>query len=86
MIERYTLPEMGAIWTDENKFRSWLKVEIEASRAMSQAKLIPVKAFKTIEKKADFRIDRINEVEAEVNHDVIAFLTSVADFVGEDSK
>jgi len=86
MIERYTLPEMGALWTDENKFRSWLKVEVEAARAMARYKIIPQAAFKNIEKKADFRIERINEVEAEVNHDVIAFLTAVADFVGEDAK
>ncbi|HOP07975.1 MAG TPA: adenylosuccinate lyase [candidate division Zixibacteria bacterium] len=86
MIERYTLPEMGALWTDENKFRTWLKVEIEAARAMARYKIIPAKAFKVIEKKADFRVDRINEIEAEVNHDVIAFLTSVAEFVGEEAK
>ncbi|MCK4460248.1 MAG: adenylosuccinate lyase [candidate division Zixibacteria bacterium] len=86
MIERYTLPEMGALWGDEAKFRSWLEVEIEAARAMARHKLIPAKAVKVIEKKADFDIDRINEIEAEVNHDVIAFLTSVSEFVGEEAK
>ncbi len=86
MIARYTLPEMGALWTDESKFRTWLEVEIEAARAMATYKIIPVAAFKAIEKKANFDIDRINEIEAEVNHDVIAFLTSVAEFVGEDAK
>ena len=86
MIERYTLPEMGALWSEEAKFGSWLEVEVEAARAMAQAKIIPAKAFKTIEKKAKFDIDRINKIEEEVNHDVIAFLTSVAEFVGEDAK
>ncbi len=86
MIERYTLPEMGALWSEEAKFGAWLEVEVEAARAMAQAKIIPAKAFKTIEKKAKFDIDRINKIEEEVNHDVIAFLTSVAEFVGEDAK
>jgi adenylosuccinate lyase len=86
MIERYTLPEMGAIWTEENKFRTWLEVEIEAARAMARHKIIPQQAFKVIEKKANFDINRIDEIEREVNHDVIAFLTSVAEFVGEESK
>ncbi|MCK5127065.1 MAG: adenylosuccinate lyase [candidate division Zixibacteria bacterium] len=86
MIDRYTLPEMGAIWTEENKFRSWLKVEVAASRALSNLGIIPKKAFRNIEKKADFRVKRIDKIEAKVDHDVIAFLTSVAEFVGEDAK
>lgn len=86
MIERYTPKEIGDLWSEENKFRTWLEVEVEAARAMAQAKIIPLKAFKTIEKKADFDIDRINEIEKEVNHDVIAFLTSVGEYVGEDAK
>ncbi len=86
MIDRYTLPEMGAIWTEESKFRSWLKVEIAASRALADLGIIPKKAFKVIEKKADFKVKRIDAIEAKVNHDVIAFLTSVAEFVGEDAK
>ncbi len=86
MIQRYTLPEMGALWTDEARFRMWLEVEVEAARAMARLKIIPEAAFKIIEKKADFDIQRINEIEAEVNHDVIAFLTSVEEFVGEEAK
>ena len=86
MIERYTLPEMGGLWSDENKYQNWLKVEIEAARAMAQYGIIPAKAFKVIEKKAKFDVARINEIEAEVNHDVIAFLTSVAEYVGEEAK
>ncbi len=86
MIERYTLPEMGALWTDEAKYRTWLEVEVEAARAMAKARIIPAKAFAVIEKKADFDVNRVNEIEADVNHDVIAFLTSVSEFVGEEAK
>ncbi|MFQ5453818.1 MAG: adenylosuccinate lyase, partial [Candidatus Zixiibacteriota bacterium] len=86
MIKRYTLKEMGWLWSEENKFRTWLEVEIEAARAMAKYKIIPSKAFKNIEKKAQFNINRINEIEKEVNHDVIAFLSSVMEFVGEDAK
>lgn len=77
---------MGAVWTEENKFRSWLKVEIAASRVLADMGMIPKKAFKNIEKKADFSVKRIDKIEAKVNHDVIAFLTSVGEFVGEDAK
>ncbi len=86
MIERYTLPEMGALWTDDAKYRTWLEVEVEAARAMAKLKIIPVKAARGIAKRADFNVKRINEIEAEVNHDVVAFLTSVAEYVGEDAK
>ncbi len=86
MIDRYTLPEMGAIWSEESKYRAWLKVEIAASRALSELGLIPKKAFKVIEKKADFDVKQIERIEAKTNHDVIAFLTSVAKFIGEESK
>jgi len=86
MIARYTLPEMGGLWSEENKFKSWLEVEIEAARAMARYKIIPATAFKSIEKKASFDINRINKIEEEVNHDVVAFLTSVSEFVGENAK
>lgn len=86
MIERYTLPEMAALWSEQAKFQSWLEVEIEAAHAMAEAKIIPLKAYQTIKKKAQFDIKRIDEVEAEVNHDVIAFLTAVSEHVGEDAK
>ena len=85
MIERYTLPDMGALWTDEARYRTWLEVEVEAARAMARYKIIPAEAFAVIEKKADFDVDRVNEIEAEVNHDVIAFLTSVSEYVGEEA-
>jgi len=86
MIARYTLPEMGAIWSEENKFRSWLAVEISVSRVLADLGVIPRKAFGVIRKKADFDVDRIAEIEATVDHDVIAFLTSVAEFVGPEAK
>lgn len=86
MIERYTLPEMGRIWTEEAKFQSWLKVEVEAARAMAKYKIIPQKAANDIVRKSKFSVSRIDEIEAEVNHDVIAFLTSVSENIGESAK
>ncbi|RME23423.1 MAG: adenylosuccinate lyase [Candidatus Zixiibacteriota bacterium] len=86
MIARYTLPEMGAVWSDEAKFNAWLRVEIEAARVMAERKIIPKRAYLAIKKRAGFDINRINEIEQEVNHDVIAFLTSVAEHVGEEAK
>jgi adenylosuccinate lyase len=86
MIPRYTLPEMGAIWSDEAKYQSWLEVEIQAAKAMAKFKIIPATAARTIENKSKFSVDRINEVEAEVNHDVIAFLTAVSETIGDDAR
>lgn len=86
MIPRYTLPEMGQLWSDDSKYRHWLEVELAVCKAMAEMKMIPQKSLKTILKKADFNVDRINKIEAETNHDVIAFLTSVSEFVGPDSK
>lgn len=86
MIKRYTRKEMAAIWTDENKYRTWLKVEVLACEAMAKIGKIPQEALKTIQAKADFSVERIDEIEAETKHDVIAFLTSVAEFVGPDSR
>lgn len=86
MIERYTLPEMGRIWDLENKFRKWLDIEIAVAEAMAELGEIPVEAAKNIREKANFDVKRIEEIEAVTNHDVIAFLTCVAEYVGEDSK
>ena len=86
MISRYTLPEMGALWTDEAKYSTWLEVELEAARAMAQQKLIPEKAYRGILNKAQFDVARINDIERTVNHDVIAFLTAVSEHVGPDAK
>ncbi|MDO7788407.1 adenylosuccinate lyase [Desulforamulus aquiferis] len=86
MIERYSLPEMKQIWSDENKFQKWLDVEVAACEAMVKLGQIPEQALKNIKAKAAFSVERILEIEAVTRHDVIAFLTCVAENVGEDSK
>ena len=86
MIPRYTRQEMGRIWSEENRFRTWLKVEIAATETLAEAGIVPKKAAKAIRELADFRLERIREIEAEVKHDVIAFTTAVAEFVGPESR
>ena len=86
MIERYTLPAMGAIWSEKNKLGNWLKIEIAACEAWASLGKIPQDAVKVIKERAHFKVERIQEIEAEVRHDVIAFLTNVGEYVGDDSK
>ncbi len=86
MIERYTLPEMGAVWSEENKYRQWLKVELAVCEAWARLGKIPKKSLESIKKKASFSVERIEEIEKVVKHDVIAFLTSVAEHIGKDSR
>ncbi len=86
MIARYTRPEIGRIWSEENKFRQWLEVEIAATEVLSEAGLVPKSAAKAIRDKADFELTRIQQVEAEVKHDVIAFTTAVAEKIGPESR
>lgn len=86
MIARYSLPQMQAIWEHENRFRQMMEVEICASEAMAELGYIPEEAAKNIREKASFNVERINEIEEVVKHDVIAFLTAVGENVGEDSK
>lgn len=86
MIERYTNPEMGSIWTEDNKYRRWLDVEIAVCEAWTKLGKIPAPALKRIKAKAGFDADRIEELEKVVKHDIIAFLSSVAEKVGEDSR
>lgn len=86
MIDRYTHPDMGNIWTLENEFRTMLKVEILACEAMNKLGVVPDDALKDIQTKSDFRLERIKEIEAVTNHDIIAFLTNVAEYVGDASK
>jgi adenylosuccinate lyase len=86
MIDRYTLPEIGSIWENENKFRIWLEIEILACEARAEMGLIPKSAVQEIRQRASFDVDRILEIEAEVHHDVIAFLTNVAEYVGEPAR
>ena len=86
MIERYTLPEMGSIWSEQAKYQSWLDVEIAATAAQAQLGRVPEQALATIRAKASFEVERILEIEAEVRHDVIAFLTNVNEHVGEAGR
>ena len=86
MIARYTRPEMGRIWSDENKFRQWLAVEIAATETLADAGIVPRSAARAIRRKAGFEVERIHQIEAEVKHDVIAFTTAVAEKVGPESR
>ena len=86
MIERYTLPEMGHIWSLQNEWQTILNVELAACDAMAELGEIPKEAAVNIRKKAAFNIDRIKEIESVTHHDIIAFLTNVAENVGDDSK
>jgi adenylosuccinate lyase len=86
MIPRYSRPQMARIWTEENKFHTWLEVELAALEAMASYDLVPQTAVDHIRAKARFDVARIEEIEAQTKHDVIAFLTNVAEHVGEDSR
>jgi adenylosuccinate lyase len=86
MIKRYTRKVMGDIWTDENKYKTWLKVEILACEAMAEAGRIPWSAVNVIKEKAGFDTERINQIEETTKHDIIAFLTNVAEYVGPESR
>jgi adenylosuccinate lyase len=86
MIDRYTRPEMGSVWTEENKYRKWLDVEIAVCEAWANLGKIPAASLKHIKEKANFTVERIEEIEKVTKHDVIAFLTSIAEHVGEDSR
>ena len=86
MIERYNTPEMKKVWSDQNKYKTWLKVEIAVSEVLCEMDLVPKKSLEIIKKKADFSIDRILEIEKETRHDVIAFLTNLAENIGPDSR
>lgn len=86
MIERYTRPEMGAIWTEENKFKAWLEVEILACEAWAELGEIPKEDVKKLREKASFDINRIYEIEQETRHDVVAFTRAVSETLGEERK
>jgi adenylosuccinate lyase len=86
MISRYTRPSMGKIWTDENKFQTWLDIEILACEAQAELGVIPKDAVRVIREKAKFDSKRIDEIESEIKHDVIAFLTNVGEYVGAESR
>jgi len=86
MIPRYSRPEMADIFEQDNRFKIWLEVETLALEKMAELGTVPESAAKALREKGNFDVARINEIEAEVKHDVIAFLTSVAEFVGEDAR
>ena len=86
MIERYTLPRMAGIWSEENKFDKMLKIEILACEALSKLKIIPKYDLFQIKKKARVNIERIKEIEKKTNHDVVSFVTNISENVGKAAK
>jgi adenylosuccinate lyase len=86
MIPRYTRPEMGRIWSEENAFQKWLDVEILAAEALAELGTVPKAAIVRIKKKARFSVERIREIETEVKHEMIAFLSCVAESIGDDAR
>jgi len=86
MIDRYMPEDFAEIWSEENMFRTWLRVELEVCRVLAGKGWIPKDSMETIEKKADFSVARIKEIEKVTHHDLIAFTTSVAEYVGPDSR
>jgi adenylosuccinate lyase len=86
MIDRYTLPEMGALWSEQTKFRKWLDVEIAVCEVHAEMGTIPRDALEQIKSRAKFSVERINEIEKTTDHDVIAFTTNLAESIGEASR
>ncbi|HEV7798943.1 MAG TPA: adenylosuccinate lyase [Pyrinomonadaceae bacterium] len=86
MIERYTLPEMGALWTEQSKFQKWLEVELAVCEVHAEMGTIPSEALEQIKSRAKFSVERINEIEKTTNHDVIAFTTNLAENIGESAR
>src|SRR5918993_686406 len=86
MIKRYTNPEMGAIWSEQRRYETWLEVELAAADAMAEAGLVPADAARELRARAAFDIARIEEIEQTTQHDVIAFTTAVAEKVGPAAR
>ena len=86
MIARYTRPEMGRIWSEENSFQKWLDVEILAAEGLARLGKVPKAAIARIKKKARFDVKRIREIEGVVKHEIIAFLSCVAESIGDDAR
>ena len=86
MIDRYTLPEMGALWSEETKFQKWLDVEIAVCEVHAEMGTIPQDALEQIKSRAKFSVARINEIEETTDHDVIAFTTNLAESIGEAAR
>ncbi len=86
MIPRYSRPEISKVWEQNNKFQIWLKIEILICEALAKNKIIPFSALKKIKQKANFNVARIDQIEKDIKHDVIAFLTNLSEYIGEDSR
>ncbi|MFN2494119.1 MAG: lyase family protein, partial [Pyrinomonadaceae bacterium] len=86
MIDRYTLPEMGALWSEQNKFQKWLDVETAVCEVHAEMGTIPREALEQIKSSAKFSVERINEIERTTNHDVIAFTTNLSENIGQASR
>ncbi|HIF10500.1 MAG TPA: adenylosuccinate lyase, partial [Sneathiellales bacterium] len=86
MIPRYSRPDMVALWEPENKFQIWFEIEAHAADALADLGVIPKEAARKVWEKGKFEVDRIDEIEREVKHDVIAFLTNLAEHVGPDAR
>ncbi len=86
MIDRYTPADFAEIWSEENQFRSWLRVELAVCRVLAHKGWIPAESMANIERKANFSVSRIHEIDKATHHDLIAFTTSIAEFVGPDSR
>src|SRR5438132_6902782 len=86
MIDRYTLPEMGALWSEETRFQKWLDVEIAVCEVHAEMGTVPREALEQIKNKAKFSVARIHEIEKTTDHDVIAFTTNLAESIGEAAR
>src|SRR6266705_29024 len=86
MIDRYTLPEMGAVWSEQNKFQKWLEVELAVCEVHAEMGTIPRAALNEIKARAKFSVRRINEIEKTTNHDLVAFATNLAESIGEPAR
>lgn len=86
MIERYTRPEMGKIWTDQNKYQAWLEVEIAATNAWSEVGEVPAEDAEKIRQNASFTAERVAELEAVTHHDVVAFTRTVSESLGTEKS
>ena len=86
MIPRYSRPQMASIWSPETRFRIWFEIEAHALDRMAELGIVPKEAARAVWEKGNFDVERIDEIEAEVKHDVIAFLTSVAEHVGPEAR
>ena len=86
MIKRYATKDMTRIWSDQNRFETWKNVEIAVLEVLNEMGDVPKESLEVIKKKAAFSVDRINEIESKTHHDVIAFLTNLAEHIGPDSR